>query len=202
MIPKIAIDMLVDLWPMITLFSVVLITMRLFYLKVNHKRFILYRELMSLCFIVYILLLFELVTSTDFESYSNNFIPFKEMFRYHLTSKLFYRNVVGNIILFVPFGYFISYYCKLNKWYQNILVVGITSLTIEVIQSCIGRSFDIDDIILNLVGGLFGYLIYRLSSKLFKKYPQTFKNTFLLDILCIIIIIVLCIIILSLYGAL
>ena len=112
MIPTKAINLLIELWPMLTLFLIVLITLRLVYLKVNHKRFVLYKELLSLSFIIYILLLFELVTSTDFESYSNNFIPFKEMFRYSLTSKLFYRNVIGNILLFVLFGYFVSYY-----WY-------------------------------------------------------------------------------------
>ena len=53
-------------------------------------------------------LLFELVTSTDFESYSNNFIPFKEIMRYNLDSKLFFKNVIGNVLLFVPFGYFVN----------------------------------------------------------------------------------------------
>jgi glycopeptide antibiotics resistance protein len=200
MIPKVAINMLVELWPMLLLFCIVIITLRITYLIVNHKKFILYKELISLSFIIYILLLFELVTSTDFESFSNNFIPFKEMFRYSITSKLFYRNVVGNIILFIPFGYYISYYCNLNKAYYNIVVTLITSFSIEVIQSLIGRSFDIDDIILNLVGGLFGYLIYKISKKILTKYPSKFKNNLLLNFLCIIIILVLCIIILSLYG--
>ena len=53
---------------------------------------------MSLSFIVYTLFLFELVTSTDFNSYGNNFILFKEMFRYSVTSPLFYRNILGNIL--------------------------------------------------------------------------------------------------------
>lgn len=200
MIPQKAIDIVMDLWPMLTLFSVVLITLRLFYIKLNHKKFVLYKELISFSFIIYILLLFELVTSTDFESFSNNFIPFKEIFRYSFNSKLFYRNVVGNIFLFIPFGYFISYYCKLNKAYLSVIITFITSLTIEVIQACIGRSFDIDDIILNLFGGLIGYLLYYLLSKLFKKYPDKFKNNLLLNFICIIIIVVLCLIILSLYG--
>ena len=50
-------------------------------------------RLSNLMFILYMFLLFELVTSTDFESYSNNFIPFKEIMRYNYTSKLFYKNV-------------------------------------------------------------------------------------------------------------
>ena len=200
MIPTKAINLLIELWPMLALFLIVLITLRLVYLKVNHKRFVLYKELFSLSFIIYILLLFELVTSTDFESYSNNFIPFKEMFRYSLTSKLFYRNVIGNILLFVPFGYFVSYYCKLPSVKYNLLITVITSTSIETIQSAIGRSFDIDDIILNVIGGVCGYVIFLITKKLLRKYPDALKNNLLLNLLCIITIIVLVVIILNLYG--
>lgn len=200
MIPTKAINLLIEMWPMLLLFVIVLITIRLTYIKVNKKKFVLYKELLSLSFIVYILLLFELVTSTDFESYSNNFIPFKEMFRYHLNSKLFYRNVIGNILIFVPFGYFISYYCKLPKVWYNLLITFITSFSIETIQSCIGRSFDIDDIILNVIGGLFGYLIYVITKLVFKKYSDALKNNLLLNVICIIVIVTLSIIILNIYG--
>lgn len=202
MIPEIAVDAIYDLWPMITLFILVLITIRSIYLKANHKSFILYKELLNLCFIIYALLLFELVTNTDFNSYSNNFIPFREIFRYSLTSKLFYRNVIGNVLLFLPFGYFISYYCKLNKFYLNLLVVFITSSAIEVIQSFIGRSFDIDDIILNIIGGYIGYLLYIISSRMLKVFSVKIKNNILLNIIFFIFILALCYIIFSLYGVL
>ncbi len=201
MIPKKAINIVVDLWPMLILISVVLITLRFTYLLVNHKKILIYKELISLSFIIYIVLLFELVTTSDFESFSNNFIPFKEIFRYSITSKLFYRNVIGNIILFVPFGYFTSYYTKINKkWYIAMLITFITSLTIEIIQMGIGRSFDVDDIILNIIGGMLGYLIYAFTEKIFKRYSDKYKSTLMLNFICIIIIIVLSIIVLSLYG--
>lgn len=200
MIPKLAIDVIVNLWPMLTLISVVLITIRLTYLLNNHKKINISKELISLSFIIYIMLLFELVTTTDFESYSNNFIPFKEMLRYSFTSKLFYRNVIGNIVLFVPFGYFVSYYCKLNKVYLSFFVTFITSLSIELIQMGIGRSFDIDDIILNVIGGIAGYILYKVFNKIFSKYNDKFRNNLLLNFICIVIIIILALIILNLYG--
>ena len=201
MIPQKAINIVVDLWPMLILISVVLIALRLTYLIVNHKKIVIYKELISLSFIIYIMLLFSLVTTSDFESFSNNFIPFREIFRYKLTSKLFYRNVIGNIVLFIPFGYFVSYYIKVNKkWYIAVFTTLITSLTIELIQMGIGRSFDVDDILLNLVGGLIGYLCYYVGEKIFQKYSDIYKNNLLLNFICIIIIIVLSIIILSLYG--
>ncbi len=200
MIPQIAIDVIYDLWPILTLFSVVLITMRLVYLKTNNKEFILYKELFSLCFVIYIMLLFELVTSTDFNSYSHNFIPFKEIFRYELTSKLFYRNVIGNMVIFFPFGFFSAYYCKINKFQLSLIVTFITSFTIEFIQSIIGRSFDIDDILLNVFGGFIGYLFYKISNKLFNKFSIKFKNNILLNVICILIMLILGYLILSLYG--
>ncbi len=201
MIPQKAINIVVDLWPMLILISVVLITLRLTYLHLNHKKIVIYKELISLSFIIYIILLFSLVTTSDFESFSNNFVPFKEIFRYKLTSKLFYRNVIGNIVLFIPFGYFVSYYLKANKkWYLSIFITFITSLTIELIQMGIGRSFDVDDIILNLLGGFIGYLCYFVGEKIFNKYSEIYKNNLLLNLICIVIIVILSVIIMSLYG--
>ncbi|MDD2504825.1 MAG: VanZ family protein [Bacilli bacterium] len=200
LIPKIAVDAIYELWPMITLFIIVLITIRILYLKIHKKPFILYKELLNLCFVIYVLLLFELVTNTDFNSYNNNFIPFKEILRYDLSSKLFYRNVIGNVLLFLPFGYFVSYYFKINKFYFNLITVLITSFTIETIQSIIGRSFDIDDIILNILGGYLGYGIYILSGKLLKYYSVEIKNNILINLIFSILILLLCYIVFRLYG--
>lgn len=200
LIPKLATKVIYELWPMLTLFIIVLITIRTVYLKTNNKPFVLYKELISLCFVIYALLLFELVTSTDFNSFSNNFIPFKEIFRYRMSSVLFYRNVIGNVILFLPFGFFVSYYCKLNKYYYNLLVIFITSFSIEIIQSMIGRSFDIDDIILNLIGGYLGYVIYVLSGKVLKYYSVKLRNNILLNVILFIVILILAYIIFTLYG--
>ena len=38
----------------------------------------------------------------------------------------------------------------------------IVSIIIELIQLKIGRAFDVDDIILNIAGGLLGYFLYRI----------------------------------------
>ena len=100
------------------------------------------------------------------------------MFRYSLTSKLFYRNVIGNILLFVPFGYFVSYYCKLPSVKYNLLITVITSTSIETIQSAIGRSFDIDDIILNVVGGICGFLLYIGLNAIRNHLPKIFRRNF------------------------
>ena len=53
----------------------------------------------------------------------------------------------------------------------------------------IGRVFDVDDIILNVIGGIIGYYLYYVLSKIWSKLPNFFKNEWLLDIVSIIILI-------------
>ena len=93
-----------DIWPMIFIFTIILISVRILYFVINKKSFVFHKELLMLCFIVYILLLYYTVTFQDNNYGTNNFVPFKEIFRYNITSRLFIRNVLGNILLFIPFG--------------------------------------------------------------------------------------------------
>ena len=193
-------DMLPNIWPLVLFISVVAITLRCAYLFRGSKKFVLHKELLSLVFIIYILCLYYVLTYQDINYGGVNLIPFKEMTRYEIGSYKFMKNIVGNILLFVPFGYFVSYYCKLPSVKYNLLITIITSTSIETIQSAIGRSFDIDDIILNVIGGVCGYVIFLITKKLLRKYPDALKNNLLLNLLGIITIMVLVVIILNLYG--
>ena len=200
MIPNEVNIVLKEIWPMLLLFIIVLITIRLLDIIINKKKIVFYKDLMMLIFILYMFLLFELVTSTDFESYSNNFVPFKEILRYKYTSNLFYKNVLGNMLLFVPFGYFVNNILKNKRLMVNILVTLITSLSIEIIQMNIGRSFDIDDIILNVCGGIIGYIIYKFKEKIKSITPEVLKKNWIYNILWILILIFSSIFLLNYYG--
>jgi glycopeptide antibiotics resistance protein len=111
-------------------------------------------------------------------------------FRYNVSSRLFIRNVLGNILLFVPFGLFVSHYIKNKKMYPILLISVLVSCSIEFAQTKIGRTADIDDVILNTLGGVIGYFIYKFSDKLIKKLPNFMKNQIFLDILCLVIILI------------
>lgn len=168
-------------WPAMVISSVVIITLRIWYIIKNKKPFLLYHELIMLSFMLYIMCLFYVVTSPDdlstiYNSY--NLIPFKEMFRYTLMSRLFIKNVLGNLFMFIPLGFFSSYILKIHKSYQSLLFVSIVSLTIELTQLSIGRVFDIDDIILNVIGGLLGYFLYQINHQIKAKFPRFFGNPF------------------------
>ena len=202
MIPNEVNIVLKEIWPMLLLFVIVLFTMRIVDIIINKKRFILYKDLSMLIFILYMFLLFELVTSTDFESYSNNFVPLKEIMRYNYTSKLFYKNVLGNMLLFVPFGYFVNYILKNRKFIIGTFLTLITSLSIELIQMNIGRSFDIDDIILNIIGGIAGYTIYVVLYNIKEKLPKLLRKEWIYNILWILILILGTLFLLNYYGLL
>ena len=177
-------------WPMLLISVVVVVSLRITYLIKNREHFTLYQELLTLSFIIYILCLFQIVTFQDTVSWSsNNFIPFREIFRYHIGSRLFLKNVLGNVLLFMPFGFFSSYYLKFRKPWVILGLTLVTSFSIEVIQMSIGRVFDVDDILLNIVGGYFGYLIYSVISRIGDKAPDFFKNEIFLDAVSIIILV-------------
>lgn len=180
---------LIDMWPTILLITVVAFSMRLTYVFKNKEKFVLYKDLMFYFFVTYILCLFYVVTFQDVSWSTSNFIPFKEILRYSIGSSLFYKNVLGNMVMFVPFGFFVSYFLKLEKVYSITLITLLTSITIEITQLLIGRVFDVDDLLLNLVGGIFGYLLYALIHKVRIKLPNFLKKDYIYNIIMILLII-------------
>ncbi len=71
-----------------------------------------------------------------------------------------------NIAITIPFGIYLRYYFK-KKWYTTIIYTFLLSLYFEITQltGLYGlypkayRLFDVDDLIINTLGGLIGYLI-------------------------------------------
>ena len=182
-------ELLSTTWPTLVIFLVIVIIMRYFYIRNNGKKFILHEELLLLLFITYILLLFELVTSRDVWLSGTNLIPFKEILRYPVGSTNFYRQVIGNIVLFIPFGFFATYYTKINRLGSISFITFLVSLTIEVVQKYIGRSFDIDDIILNVVGGILGFLIFVALDAIKRKLPKFLQRDGFYNFLSILLVI-------------
>ena len=150
-----------NIWPSLVIVSVTMIVLRFAYSTNHRDNIYFYKEFWTFIGVLYLLLLYELVTRVDVNNFSGiNLIPFKEIMRYEFGSKMFYISVIGNIALFIPFGFIISYYIKPKKIIPIIIIPLIVSFTIELVQLKIGRSFDIDDILLNTIGCFIGYLIY------------------------------------------
>lgn len=177
-------------WPMVLISCVVIVGLRISYLIKNKKKFVIYKELLSLSFLIYIMCLFQVVTFQDDVTWSsNNFVPFKEILRYNMGSRLFFKNVVGNMVMFLPYGFFISYYLDSKKLTGPFILTAITSFSVETVQLVIGRVFDVDDIILNMLGGTIGFYIYYIIDLFGEKFPKILKNEWFLNILSILLLV-------------
>ncbi len=189
------------MWPMLTIFLVIIATVRIAAIRTSNEKLVFYKEFGSLLFIIYVFLLYELLTRTEINSVSGyNLVPFTEIFRYPIGSQSFYFNVVGNIALFIPFGYFISTYIKPKRILPILIVSVISSATVEFVQLCIGRSFDVDDVLLNAIGSIIGFLIYVALNAIKKYLPGLFEKDIVYNIICFIILILIIMFLLNRMG--
>jgi len=79
-------------------------------------------------------------------------------------------NILGNIFIFIPIGLLLPIIIhKTNNLLRILLVSFLFSLSFELIQYLAATgSADIDDILLNTIGGICGYGIFRIYSSFFK----------------------------------
>lgn len=94
-------------------------------------------------------------------------IPFATIRSYIKYSGIFHAllNILGNVVLFIPIGFIFPLILIRYRDIKKIAVLSISiSLFIEFIQFFVGRSCDIDDLILNFVGGIIGYTIFCFTS--------------------------------------
>lgn len=84
------------------------------------------------------------------------------------------RQIIGNILLFMPLGFLLPIVSqKMRKPAPILITVFCVSLSIELVQFLISlitgvpsRVSDVDDILLNFIGGTLGYLCYLAANKL------------------------------------
>lgn len=92
-----------------------------------------------------------------------NLVPFVNLFDYEIRREALI-NFIGNTAMFIPLGIvWPSVFKKLNTPAKVICAGICTSLLIEILQlPFFDRVSDIDDLILNSLGFIIGYGIYRL----------------------------------------
>lgn len=143
------------------------------------------RNMLALAFVGYMVLLIyflffseEYGRTTHFLDYQYNFTPFREISRYiHyrdvVGTEAFLINIVGNVVVFMPFGFFIPGLEKRKPGpvlnFFKITGLGFMfSMAVETVQlvSKVG-CFDVDDLILNTVGVASGCVCYSICHKIF-----------------------------------
>lgn len=175
--------------PIIILVSVIAIVLRIYFLKKTKKKILFSKEVPNLFFLIYILCLFQIVTSQDVSAtHGINTDFFQELTRYEIGTKLFYRNIVGNIVLFIPFSFFVAHIIKVKNHLLMYLFTLLISVTIEITQLYIGRAFDVDDILLNVIGGIIGFLIYNFVTKFILKNINQEKKDIVIAVLLVIVV--------------
>lgn len=127
-----------------------------------------------LFFTFYLLILLYLLFFSSYRhavkgEISYNFIPFasilldiRELGPFHLA--MMTNNLFGNILAFVPLGFFLPLlFHRFRHWKYSFICSLLLSISVELLQ-LIGKvgACDVDDVILNTIGGLCGYICWRL----------------------------------------
>ena len=80
-------------------------------------------------------------------------------------------NVAGNVAVFIPFGFALPLLFERIKSFLQVLILSFSmSLLAETMQLVLKVGcFDVDDLLLNTIGGCIGYAVYRIFLRCFRK---------------------------------
>ena len=133
----------------------------------NHKAVMKLLFIIYMCVLVYVVFFAEAMGRTPQDGYVYNLTPLKEIKRFmkyiwdnDALGRAARLNIFGNIIAFIPFGIYLPYTSESKLGFiSTFLYTFSLSLTIELVQliTKVG-SCDVDDIILNALGGVIGYI--------------------------------------------
>ena len=88
-----------------------------------------------------------------------------------------FKNTILNIILFVPLGIMLPFlWQKYNTLKATAVFCLMMSLAIELLQLFTYRATNINDLIANTLGTLFGYFLFRMISHLFPSVRNVTKR--------------------------
>lgn len=128
--------------------------------------------------LVYFLLFAEMFgrNNTEDLAYRYNLVLFREIKRFWTYRKVLgmtavLLNLVGNVVGLMPFGAFLPLLAKrVRRWYIVTCLTFLFSLVIETTQLLFKvGSFDVDDLLLNTIGGFLGYLLFALIKRMQKR---------------------------------
>lgn len=138
----------------------------------KEKRF---RALGKVLFVLYIIFLIYFLCFAEWygrvgttTEYRYNLELFKEIkrfinYRKELGAFAVFTNLFGNILIFVPYGFFVAMASRYRGFWKTFLYSFGLCLGVEIFQlvTRVG-SFDVDDILLNTLGGVIGYIVFTV----------------------------------------
>ena len=140
------------------------------------------RLLGKFLFAVYIIFLMYFLIFSDWygrsgvmEEYHYNLVFFQEIRRFWEYRELLgvwsVVNLLGNVLIFVPLGFFEPMASYRRSFFGTVFDGFLISMLVEAFQfiSKVGR-FDVDDLLLNTLGVIFGYLIFLLCNRIRRRH--------------------------------
>lgn len=119
--------------------------------------------------LIMIQLLFNRTSTPGWNPYRYNFVPFRTIANYirhysHFNFETWFKNLFGNIVLFIPIGLFAPVinrsYLRFFRFAGLTLAILITIETVQLVTKV--GSFDVDDLILNFTGAVLGVVCVYL----------------------------------------
>ena len=108
-----------------------------------------------------------------------NLSPFhtiRNYMKYAPTSDWLRVNIVGNIVMFIPWGFGLPLLWKKYRYFLKLAMMSlILPVCIEFIQLFVGRTVDVDDVILNFMGSMLGGFLFLTMRLLVPKIGRLAK---------------------------
>ncbi|WP_394582092.1 VanZ family protein [Cytobacillus firmus] len=114
---------------------------------------------------------------------SSNFVPLKTINGYVLAISngsmnliIPIKNLAGNVAAFLPMGIFLPYFIRrLNTLNSFAVTMTVMIISVEIIQLATRRgSLDIDDFILNIIGALIGFGLWKMMTARLERKQSSF----------------------------
>ena len=123
----------------------------------KRKRF---RILGKILFVLYIAFLLYFLILADWYGRSRQMQNYRSQIGW-----VAYANLFGNVLIFIPFGFFMPMASRYRSFFLTTVYSFGLSFLVETFQlvSRVG-SFDVDDLLLNTIGGILGYIIFGICN--------------------------------------
>jgi|AntRauTorckE6833_2_1112554.scaffolds.fasta_scaffold00132_7 glycopeptide antibiotics resistance protein len=144
---------------------------------------------LGLLFLLYLFVLVKLVVfkypidltettttiSLALNTLNSNFVPLKTILNYlggEPSWSIAVQNLLGNVVLFVPFGVFLPALFQSFNWKYVLLFTFLVSFSLEILQVFYVGTPDVDDVLLNTLGGGLGYIFFQWITKIVRKHDN------------------------------
>lgn len=144
-----------------------------------------YRILGKIIFVLYIVFVFYFLLVSEVygrtgevQGYHYNLVLFREIrrfwnYREQLGMFATASNLLGNILIFLPFGFFMPMASMRRSFCVTTIYSLLLSVIVETSQLLMQvGSFDVDDLLLNTVGGMLGFIAFAVCNVIRRNYAK------------------------------